>query len=79
MKFRKNEIRRYNFSIHCIREELASGRHIIACLGSAGITFNDDVERFYKYALQIKALDISEEIIKYCNFIIKGDGKNGRN
>jgi len=69
MKFNKKEIENYNSKIDYIRDEMATGRHIIACLGSAGLTFNDDIERFCKYASQVGALDISEAIIKNCDFI----------
>ena len=69
MKFSKREIQNYNSKIEYIRSEMFTGRHIIACLGSAGLTFNSDVERFTKYASQVGALDVSEEILKHCNFI----------
>jgi hypothetical protein len=29
----------------------------------------DDIQRFYEYALQNEELDISEELIKHCSFI----------
>jgi hypothetical protein len=69
MKFSKNEINSFNSKINYIRKELATKRHIIACLGSAGLTFRDDIQRFYEYALQNEELDISEELIKHCSFI----------
>ena len=65
MKFRKKEIANYNQKIEYIRKELKTGRHIVACLGSAGLIFVDEIERFCSYAFQIGALDISEEIIKH--------------
>lgn len=68
-KFSKSEIKKYTWTIDYIRQELATDRHIIACLGSAGLTFNSDIERFTKFASQFGALDITEEILKYCNFI----------
>jgi len=68
-KFSKKEIEKYNCIIDYIRQEMSTDRHIIACLGSAGLTFNDDIERFVKYASQVGALDITEPIIKHCKFI----------
>jgi len=64
MRFRKREIQKYNWSINYIREELSTDRHILACLGSAGLTFNDDVLEFFKYCLQVGAKDIIDEMRK---------------
>jgi hypothetical protein len=66
MKFRKKEIERYKRDINYIREEMKEGRHIIACLGSRGLTFTSDIDRFCRYASQVGALDISEAILKHC-------------
>jgi hypothetical protein len=68
IKFRKGEIRRYNNVIDYIREEIKSDRDFWSSLFSAGLTFNDDIERFCHYASQVGALDISEEILKCDNF-----------
>lgn len=68
-KFTKRELKTFPNQIEYIRSEMKPGRHIIACLGSAGLTFNSDIERFTKYASQVGALDISEEILKHCKFI----------
>lgn len=64
MKFRKKEIERYNNIITYVRGEVNSGRNLWASLGSAGLTFLDDIERFTKYASQVGALDLTEEILK---------------
>lgn len=65
MKFRKKQIKKYNWTIDYIREEMDDGKNFWAVLGSAGLTFQDDIRRFYDYALQVEALDISELIEKY--------------
>lgn len=65
MKYRKKETEKYNWTIKYIREELKTDRHIWACLGSAGLTFNDDIERFKDYAVSIGANDIVKEIITH--------------
>ncbi len=64
MKFRKNEIKYYDILIEHIRDEVISGRDFWASLFSGGLTFTDDIEKFYKYALAVGAYDISNEIIK---------------
>lgn len=63
-KFRKHEIVKYNWTINYIRQEIATGRDLWSSLGSAGLTFLDDIKRFTHYASQVGAFDISEEIIK---------------
>jgi len=68
MKYSKGEIESYMQKIEQIRADMKEGRHIIACLGSVGLTFNDDIERFTKFVSHID-FDISEEIIKHCSFI----------
>lgn len=49
MKFTKREKENYDFAEKYITDELKTDRHILACLGSAGITFNSDVGRFKEY------------------------------
>jgi len=49
MRFLKREIKRFDWAEEYITDELKTDRHILACLGSAGITFTDDVERFKEY------------------------------
>lgn len=68
-RFSKKEIEKYQWTINYIRQEMATDRHIIACLGSAGLTFNSDIERFVKFASQVGALDITEPILEHCKFI----------
>lgn len=64
MKFRKNEIVKYDNTIGYIRRETQTGRDFWSSLFSAGLTFTEDIERFCKYASQINASDISEPILK---------------
>ena len=64
-RFTKSEIKRFEWAIKYIRSELLTGRHILACLGSAGLTFNDDIERFEDYALQFGGKDVVEKIKEY--------------
>ena len=51
MRFYKKEIERYEWAIKYIKKEYKTGRHILACLGSAGFTFTDDINRLAKYAV----------------------------
>lgn len=71
IKFRKKETEKHDWNIKYIRQEMKTGRHIVACLGSAGLTFNDDVERFYKYASQAGAKDITNEMVKHLSFLVE--------
>ncbi len=66
MKFtyRKKDIENYNQKINYIRNEMADDRDFWASLFSSGLTFNDDIEKFCRYASAIEAFDISNEIIK---------------
>lgn len=41
---------KYNWAIKYIKKEHKTGRHIIACLGSAGFTFLDDIDCLANYA-----------------------------
>ena len=61
----KSEITKMDWAISYIRAQLKTGRHIIACLGSAGITFADDVVRFKEYARDTGAQNIAGLIDKY--------------
>ena len=67
-KYNKKEIERFNWAINYIEKEWKEGRHIIACLGSAGLTFNTDIERFVNYASHFNP-ELTHEIIKHCDFI----------
>lgn len=66
-KFHKSEIERYDWAIGYIKKELKTGRHILACLGSAGLTFNSDIKRFSLYTSLVGtagAKELSEKIDK---------------
>ena len=67
MKFRKKEIKKYNWLIDYIREEMETGRDFWASLFGGGLTFTEDIKRFCHYASQVGALDISEEIFNRHN------------
>jgi hypothetical protein len=65
MRFYKNEIRKIDWAIQHIRESLGDDTHDFwSALFCSGFTFSNDIKRFYKYASQIGATDISEEILK---------------
>jgi hypothetical protein len=49
IRFYKDEQKRYDWATKYIKSELKTDRHILACLGSAGITFTSDVNRFKEY------------------------------
>ena len=49
MKFYKREIKNFDFKIIQLKDELITDRHILACLGSVGLTFNSDINRFMDY------------------------------
>jgi len=53
----QKQIDKYNWAIKYIKEEHSTGRHILACLGSAGYTFNDDIDNLKKYAESIGEYD----------------------
>ena len=42
----KKTIENYKWASAYIRKEYEDDRHILACLGSAGLTFVEDIERF---------------------------------
>lgn len=44
------KVEKYNRDMNYIKEELKTGRHIIACLGSAGYTFIEDIEMLKNYS-----------------------------
>ncbi len=48
-KFTKKEEKEFNFKINQIKDELKTNRHILACLGSVGISFDSDLNRFKDY------------------------------
>lgn len=60
MKFNKEEKKRFDFAEKYITDELKTDRHILACLGSAGLTFVSDINRFKEY-LKFKG---NEKLIK---------------
>jgi hypothetical protein len=62
MKFSKGEIVRYDRAIGYIKKKNYSGRHIIACLGSAGFTFISDVNRLADYCDSIGQARFAEFI-----------------
>lgn len=43
------ENKRFNWAISYIKAELKTDRHILACLGSAGLTFVSDIDNFKEY------------------------------
>ena len=49
MEFLTNERKRFNQIKGYILEELKTDRHILACLGSVGLTFTSDINRFREY------------------------------
>lgn len=57
---RVTELKKYRWAEKYITDELKTDRHILACLGSAGLTFNDDIEKFKEY-LKLKG---NENLIK---------------
>lgn len=48
-KITKNEKRNFDFKIKQLKDELKTDRHILACLGSVGLTFTSDIDRFKGY------------------------------
>jgi len=50
MRISKQQKAKYDCAIKYIKSEHNSGRHIIACLGSAGYTFITNIENLAKYA-----------------------------
>lgn len=56
--------KKYDWAIKYIKDELKTDRHIIACLGSAGYTFLDDIEMLANYAYAIGDRDFYNLIKK---------------
>ncbi len=48
----EKQAKKYDWCIEYIKEELKTGRHIVACLGSAGLIFEDDINLFKNYCYQ---------------------------
>ena len=64
MKFRKSEIKDFDSKEKYIIEEIRTDRHICACLGSCGLSFCSDIDRFKEYLKQkgsLKLLKIIKE------------------
>lgn len=49
MKLTKTQKEKFDFKINQLKEELKTDRHILACLGSVGLTFTDDINLFKDY------------------------------
>lgn len=49
MKFRKAEVKDFDLKEEYIIQELKTNRHISACLGSIGLTFILNIDRFKEY------------------------------
>ena len=49
IKFYKKEKEKFDFKIKQLKEETITGRHILASLGSVGLTFVSDINRFKDY------------------------------
>jgi len=56
---REKTIKKYKQTAEYIREERKENRHIIACLGSAGITFLEDIVNFCNWCDENGYKDIS--------------------
>ena len=48
-KINQKQADKWNLTIDYIKQELETGRHLCACLGSAGLTFLTDIEIFKNY------------------------------
>jgi len=48
----------FDFKINQLKEELKTDRHILACLGSIGLTFTDDINLFKNYLETIGELTL---------------------
>lgn len=51
-KLRKKQIENFRKKADYIASELKTDRHIVACLGSAGLTFNNDIMEFIEFLLK---------------------------
>jgi hypothetical protein len=49
----KRQKKDYDFKINQLKDELISNRHILACLGSVGLTFVSDINLFKDYLEKI--------------------------
>lgn len=65
-----DEIKKYIWTIDYVRDEITDERDLWSSLGSAGLTFLDDLERFCRFASQMGAHDITEPMLeKYPEWI----------
>lgn len=63
--FRKTETKRFEGAIRHIKESLEEDTHDFwSALFCSGITFTEDVKRFYKYVSMVGLLDYAEIIRK---------------
>lgn len=60
-KIKKKTIERYKSIAQYIRSERRTGRHIVACLGSAGLTFVEDIAMFCNWCDENGYKDISQD------------------
>lgn len=47
-KLNKKQLANFDFKIKQLKDELKTDRHILACLGSVGLTFTDDIKKEWK-------------------------------
>ena len=57
-KISKNQERNYKIKISQLKAELKTDRHILACLGSVGLTFTDDLDKFKGYLERNRERDL---------------------
>ena len=58
---KKAKEKKYQKSAEYIREERKTGRHIFACMGSAGFTFVEDIANFCNWCDENGYKDISSD------------------
>ena len=54
----KSERKKFDWTTGYIKDELKTDRHIAACLGSAGLTFVSDINKFKDYLKEKEELSL---------------------
>jgi len=57
-KFTKAQKKNFDFKIKQLKEELKTDRHILACLGSVGLTFISDINLLKDYLKFVGEFDL---------------------
>ena len=63
MKVSRKQAERFKWAANYISKEVRGGRHIIVSLGSAGLTFNNDIDIFRNWCLENNHKKLAAKIL----------------